>query len=123
MKFVIDMNLPPSWCGELSIAGFDAVHWSKIGPGTATDAEIMEWARSTGRTVITHDLDFPALLAATQERSPSVVLVRGPDPTRVELVARAVTAIAKHRAALEVGAILVVEADTARARLLPLVRR
>jgi predicted nuclease of predicted toxin-antitoxin system len=41
MKVLIDMNLSPRWLGALTGAGFEAVHWSALGPGNAPDAEIM----------------------------------------------------------------------------------
>jgi predicted nuclease of predicted toxin-antitoxin system len=36
----------------------------------------MVWARENGYIVFTHDLDFSALLAATQGEGPSVIQVR-----------------------------------------------
>jgi predicted nuclease of predicted toxin-antitoxin system len=73
MKLLLDMNLAPDWCGVLGREGFDAVHWSAVGDGRATDAIVMAWARANGRVVVTHDLDFGALLAATGAEGPSVV--------------------------------------------------
>jgi predicted nuclease of predicted toxin-antitoxin system len=39
----------------------------------------MEWARANGYAVFTHDLDFGAVLAATQAEAPSVIQVRAQD--------------------------------------------
>lgn len=66
MKLLLDMNLSPAWVRFLEENGFEAVHWSTIGEPTATDAVIMAWARNRGFVVITYDLDFSALLAATE---------------------------------------------------------
>ena len=44
---------------------FEAVHWSTIGALTAPDDDILEWARQHQFVVITNDLDFAAILAAT----------------------------------------------------------
>ena len=41
MKLLVDMNLSPSWVKYLAEAGFEAVHWSEIGSGSAPDAELM----------------------------------------------------------------------------------
>ena len=38
--------------------------------------EIMGWAADHGAIVLTHDLDFSAILAASGDRSPSVVQIR-----------------------------------------------
>ena len=66
MKILVDMNLSPSWVSYLNAAGFDAVHWSTIGPLNAPDSELMKWASDRGYIVLTADLDFGAILAVTQ---------------------------------------------------------
>ena len=76
MKFLVDMNLSPKWCAILQAEGWESVHWSDVGSATAPDHEIMQHARNEGRVVLTHDLDFGAMLAATQAKGPSVVQVR-----------------------------------------------
>jgi hypothetical protein len=68
MKFLVDMNLSPSWVSFLADAGFAAVHWSKVGRGDAPDIEVMQWAAEHDHVVLTADLDFGAILAATQRR-------------------------------------------------------
>jgi Domain of unknown function (DUF5615) len=64
MKFLLDMNLPPRWAQFFSDHGFKCVHWSNVGEYTAKDSVIMAYALEHGYTVLTHDLDFGALLAA-----------------------------------------------------------
>ena len=54
----------------------EAVHWSQVGDPCAADVQIMQWAAREGFVVLTHDLDFGAMLAATQGRKPSVVQLR-----------------------------------------------
>jgi predicted nuclease of predicted toxin-antitoxin system len=76
MKIVIDMNLTPLWVDVLTKHGWQAVHWSSIGAPRAKDSEIMNWALTNGHIVFTHDLDFGAILAATQANAPSVIQVR-----------------------------------------------
>lgn len=44
MRFLIDMNLSPSWVSFLEKAGFKAVHWASIGAADATDRMLMHWA-------------------------------------------------------------------------------
>jgi predicted nuclease of predicted toxin-antitoxin system len=74
ISIVVDMNLSPDWVERLSRAGFDAVHWSTVGDPRASDREIMRWAAEHQRAVMTHDLDFAAVLArdagARAERRP-----------------------------------------------------
>lgn len=74
MKLLVDMNLSPHWVDRLNAAGLPAVHWSGIGRMDAPDVEIMAYAAKYDYVVLTHDLDFSAMLAATQgtkERSPA----------------------------------------------------
>lgn len=79
MKLLIDMNLSPRWAGFLANAGIEAAHWSTIGAANAVDEEIMTFARDNGYVVLTHDLDFGAILAATHGLKPSVVQIRSED--------------------------------------------
>jgi len=46
MKLLIDMNPSPRWVGVFEDAGFEALHWSDVGPLDAPDAEIMSFARN-----------------------------------------------------------------------------
>jgi predicted nuclease of predicted toxin-antitoxin system len=81
MKLLVDMNLSPGWVDFLVTSGFEAVHWSAIGRGNESDAEVMRWAAEHAHIVLTADLDFGAILAATQRRQPSVIQIRADVPT------------------------------------------
>lgn len=48
-----------------------------IGPGTARDQDICDYARKHSYVLLTNDLDFPQILAHTQQAAPSVILLRG----------------------------------------------
>jgi predicted nuclease of predicted toxin-antitoxin system len=76
VKLLIDMNLSPDWVDRLRAAGLSAVHWSDVGRMDAPDVEIMAHAAKFGYVVLTHDLDFSAILAANQGTKPSVVQIR-----------------------------------------------
>ena len=77
IKILIDLNLSPDWVDELLRFGGASVHWSTVGDQGAMDRDIMEWARSNGFVVFTHDLDFGAMLALTHAVGPSVIQIRG----------------------------------------------
>jgi predicted nuclease of predicted toxin-antitoxin system len=79
VKLLVDMNLSPSWVERLACHGFEAVHWSTIGAATAPDVEILTWANEHQFVVITNDLDFSAILAASAGAAPSVVQIRTQD--------------------------------------------
>jgi predicted nuclease of predicted toxin-antitoxin system len=74
MKLLIDMNLSPTWVPILEKQGWQAIHWISVGPVDAPDVQIMQWARESGYCVVTNDLDFSAILAATRTKDPWVFL-------------------------------------------------
>lgn len=122
MKLVVDMNLTPQWIPVLREAGHDAVHWSDVGDPAAPDHAIMQWAREHGRTVFTHDLDFGALLAATNAAGPSVLQVRTQDVLPVALAPTVLSALAQFNDQLAAGALITIDEARVRARVLPLRR-
>ena len=77
MNLLLDMNLSPSWIPVLEARGWKATHWYSVGPVDAPDALIMRWAKEHGYCVVTNDLDFSAILAATRAEGPSVIQIRG----------------------------------------------
>ena len=101
MKLLVDMNLSPSWAERLARHGFEAVHWSVIGAPTSPDDEILAWAREHGFVVVTNDLDFSTILAATSGRSPSVVQVRMRDLLSDAAVNAVATALGTCRERVE----------------------
>ncbi len=120
MKLVVDMNLSPRWAGLLVAAGFDAVHWSTIGPANASDRVILEHARENGQVVLTHDLDFSTMLAVSGGMKPSVVQIRAEDVSPDAIAGVVIAALRQVNAELDEGALLTIEAQRSRLRLLPL---
>ncbi len=118
MKLVVDMNLSPDRVAYLKEAGHDAIHWSSVGAANAPDDDILRWATDQERIVLTGDLDFGALLALSGSSKPSVVQLRSGAtlPSRVgPFVGRA---LRYAEADLSTGAIVTVEDDRLRLRLL-----
>jgi predicted nuclease of predicted toxin-antitoxin system len=116
VKLLVDMNLSPSWVERLARHGFEAVHWSTIGAATAPDVEILTWANEHKFVLITNDLDFSAILAATAGASPSAVQIRTQDllsDVAVDIVAKAIEA---HRKDIEGGALLSIDEGGTRVR-------
>ncbi|MFW5679683.1 MAG: DUF5615 family PIN-like protein [Pseudomonadota bacterium] len=104
----------------LRAAGFEALHWSVVGPLDAPDSEIMSYARDGGYVVLTHDLDFGAILAVTKGAKPSVVQLRADNVTPEAAAAIVIAALNAAPIELELGALVTVDAGRARVRLLPL---
>lgn len=120
MKLVVDMSLSPDWCAVLRSEGWDAVHWSQVGDPQATDAQVMAWAAGEGRIVLTHDLDFGAILAATRAQGPSVVQVRAQDVLPKKLAPLLIPALRQVEQQLVAGALVVIDEGKLRVRVLPL---
>ena len=122
MKIVIDMYLSPLWVQLLTDAGHEAGHWSRIGAPNASDREIMAWARSNGFIVFTHDLDFGTILASTDAEAPSVFQVRAQDISPHHIGDLVLSAIKQFEESLNQGALVTLDKNRARARVLPLRR-
>ena len=123
MKLVIDMNLSPDWVPVLGQAGHTATHWSSVGSPRAKDREILTWARERRQVVFTHDLDFGAILAATNANAPSAIQIRTQDPTPEHCGRIVVDTIHRYGDALAAGALISVDENRARVHLLPLKKR
>lgn len=120
MKILIDMNLSPDWVREFKLHNIEAVHWSAVGKFDAADDIIMEWARRNEYIVFTHDLDFGTALALTKAEKPSVIQVRTQDVTVTHLNKMLMPTLNNYADLLEKGAILVIDEDKQRIKILPL---
>lgn len=120
MKLIVDMNLSPRWVGVLAGAGIEAAHWSTLGAKNAPDAEIMAYASANDYVVLTHDLDFGAILAATHGEKPSVVQIRAEDVSPDAIGKQVIVALRQMASELEEGALLTVDPNRTRMRVLPL---
>jgi predicted nuclease of predicted toxin-antitoxin system len=75
-RLLLDEGLPFTTAAKLRAGGIDAVHVKDVGLSSTPDSLILEYARNSGRTCVTLDLDFHQLLAASGASAPSVILLR-----------------------------------------------
>jgi len=120
MKLLIDMNLSPKLVNMLTDIGIESVHWYEIGAPNAKDTEIMAYAKEHDYIVLTCDLDFSAILSATHGQKPSVVQMRTHGFSTDKVAELVGSSILQCSAELKKGAILTIDANRARLRLLPL---
>lgn len=120
MNVLVDMNLSPRWVSLLADAGIEAAHWSTLGAANAPDTEIMAFAKANGHVVLTHDLDFSAILAATQGDKPSVVQIRAENVSPDVIGKLVIDALRQMAAELTEGALLTIDPNRTRLLLLPL---
>ena len=120
MKLVVDMNLSPRWVEVLAQAGVEAAHWSMLGARNASDSEIMAYASANHCVVLTHDLDFSAILAANKDVTPSVVQIRSDDVNPDVIGSQVISALRQMESELSQGALLTVDPVRTRVSVLPL---
>ncbi len=120
MKFLADMGVSPRVVEHLRLMGHDAVHLHEHGLDRMTDTDILAKAHAENRVVLTHDLDFGDLLAASQDVLPSVILFRLQDMRPGTVNRHLDDILAQHLPALESGAILSVTERRVRLRMLPI---
>ena len=123
MKLVLDMNVSPDMVAVIAAHGHDVVHWSTAGDHHAPDALILGWALNHGRVLVTHDLDFAAIHAASGAAGPSVIQIREQDLLSPDLVRALVNTIRVAGPALEAGAVVTIHENRARIRVLPFLPR
>ena len=120
MKILLDMNLSPRWVSVLRQAGMETHHWSEFGQAEASGRETLAFAAKSEFVVLTRDLDFSAILAATRGAKPSVVQIRAHSLSSETVEAAIISALRSTRKELEAGALLTIDVDRSRIRLLPL---
>lgn len=104
-------------------SGHSAVHLRELGRQTLPDDEILALAVQQSQTVLTFDLDFGDLLAASGRQTPSVILFRMRNQTPQSLTPRLLEILRECTYALEAGALILVEDYGYRVRRLPILNR
>ena len=120
MKFLADMGVSMSTVASLRDAGHDAVHLRDQGLLKMGDFDIFQKARSEGRIILTFDLDFGDLVAASGKDLPSVIIFRLRNQTPSSVQPRLFEVCSNCEADLNSGAIVVVEENRYRVRRLPI---
>lgn len=120
MKFLADMGISPKTVAFLNSLGYDAVHLHNQSLERLPDPDILEKAHREERVLLTHDLDFSALVAVSKAKLPSVIIfrLRNMHPNRLNSYLREI--ITQHRNTLEHGAIVSVTEGRIRVRSLPI---
>ncbi|MBX2928650.1 MAG: DUF5615 family PIN-like protein [Saprospiraceae bacterium] len=113
------MNLSPIWETFFSNSGIEAVHWSKIGAAYATDEEIFHFAGEHKYIIFTNDLDFGAILFATNASFPSVIQARTQNLTPESLGENILLCLKQFSEPLQAGCILTLDTAKSKVRLLP----
>ena len=114
------MGISPRTVAYLRDSGHDATHLNDQNLGRLPDSEILDKARSEERILLTHDLDFGELIAASAAHLPSVIIFRLRN-MRPDSLNRYMTLILEeHEDLLDSGFIMSVTEGQIRSRTLPL---
>lgn len=117
---IVDMNASPAWVDFLNERGHTAAHWSSLGDIEALDQVIMSYAKERGAIVLTADLDFGELLAVSGDTGPSVLTIRMGDLRPETIGDRVAQTLTLCEQELTAGALVVIDPERRRLRLLPL---
>lgn len=121
-KLLLDQGLPRTTVSKLKAVGWDTVHTQDVGLERASDSGILEYARDQGRSVITLDADFHALLAVKNELSPSVVRIRQEGLTGSELANLLLHIWPRIERSISAGAMVTITRTAVRIRHLPILK-
>lgn len=120
MRLLADMHIAPRTVALLRSLGHDVRRVNELLPPTAADAAIVAAAIRDGRSILTQDLDFSAIVALSGNIVPSVISLRL-SSSRVERVNAVLEAVLPGlEPDLREGAIVTVEDGRVRRRRLPL---
>lgn len=122
MKFLADMGISPKAVSHLNQQGHDAVHLIDENLHRLPDPDILSKSRSEGRILLTHDLDFGELMAASGTRLPSVIIFRLGNMAAANVNRHLDLILEQYAEELEQGAILSITENRVRIRRLPIDR-
>ena len=120
LAFLADVHISPQTVAELRERNYDIIRSTERLPATATDAEILELARTEQRIIITQDLDFSMLIALGKYSQPSVITLRLSSIRPSEVSQKLLETLPRVERELQEGVAIKVSQDTARIRTLPI---
>ena len=116
MKLLLDQGLPRTAAERLRARGFEAIHAGDIAMASASDSDLLGFARESGLTIVTLDADFHALLVRSGAVTPSVVRLRVERATAEVVTDLIAMVIERCRDDLEAGAMVSTNGTRIRVR-------
>jgi predicted nuclease of predicted toxin-antitoxin system len=120
MRFLADMGVSQQVVEWLRLNGHEAVHLRDEGLQRLPNGEIFQKAGREQRIVLTFDLDFGEILAASAGQLVSVILFRLRNTRTNFVIQRLADVLQQSSADLSQGAIVIVEDGRHRVRSLPI---
>lgn len=122
MKFLLDINLPPSLGLRLTEIGHSHRCVSAFMGAKSMDSLILQEAIRSDEVILTHDNDFGTLLSFSGEIKPSVILFRIHKISADKFFTLIDTNWQTIEQPLQEGSFVVFEEDKLRIRRLPIKR-
>jgi predicted nuclease of predicted toxin-antitoxin system len=119
MRLLADMHISPRTVLHLRGAGHDVVRVNEVLRPTAPDEELIVFAISDDRAILTQDLDFSRLVGTSGQVRPSVISLRLKSSRVDHVNAILGRVLPTLEVAVGAGAIVTVEDDRVRQRSLP----
>ena len=121
MKFLVDMVLSPGTVDFLKNKGYNVIRVNEVFEGgRIDDKRIFKYARENNYCIITADLDFGEILAFSQSKNPSTIILRLEDPRIPNVNSVLEDSLPKIAQAIEDGSIIIIEDKKIRIRELPI---
>jgi len=120
MRFLADMGISQTTVKWLRGEGHDAIHLRDEKLQTLEDSLIIIKARFEERIILTFDLDFAALMAVSNEKLPSVVILRLKNQKYSNQISKIKSVLEESSLSLINGAIISVDESSFRVKHLPL---
>jgi len=120
MKFLADMGVAWRIVAWLRHNKHDAVHLRELNLSRMPDDEIFAKAGRDGRIILTFDLDFGDIAAASGKKIPSVITFRLRNTRTPHVIERLRKVLNDSGEALQKGVIVTVEETRHRIRHLPI---
>ena len=120
MKFLCNMGISPKTVAFLRSQGHDAKRLLEEKLERLADSDILDKARAEQSIILTNDLDFGQLLAASRAELPSVVVFRLDDMSAANVNRYLLRIIEEYSQDLAAGAVLSVDERVIRVRRLPI---
>ena len=121
MKFLVDKTLSPKTVDFLKMKGYKTIRVNEVIQGQKIEDDIIfNYALKKNYCIITADLDFGEILAFTQSKKPSTIILRLEDP-RINNVNRILEeSLPKVQETIKKGSIIILDDKKIRIRELPI---
>ncbi|HBC43907.1 MAG TPA: hypothetical protein DCZ88_18965 [Pseudanabaena sp.] len=120
MKLLADMGVSQTVVRSLRAIDYDAKHLREEGLQCLLDMLIIEKAKNEARVILTFDLDFGDLMAASKDKLPSVIIFRLKNTSPQFVFNRLVNVLQNCADELTMGAVIIVSDERYRLRNLPI---